>query len=395
MMAELLLRATGVGKSYPATAQAGGRFRAMLNILAGQGQAADSSIEVLRDVSLDVHAGQSIGIIGENGAGKSTLLKLLSGVCKPTTGSIERHGSQAALIELSAGFDQEASGFDNIFLKTALMGMSRRQTRQHLDAIIEFADIGDALQQPVKTYSSGMVVRLGFAIVAIQNPQLLMTDEVLAVGDESFQRKCIGWLDNYLADGGTLLMVSHSSYQIKRLCPQSLWIHDHQVAMYGDSDRVINAYLDWHAEKQKQGDKKTARTLNPEQYQVISMQLLGARQQAVSTITSGDGMVIEMCLNSPDGRKPVAGFGIIDRGGLAVYGVASTAADNAGERINEHEWRFQVTFPALPLLPGSYTVRAHVLDPEGVRVCDSMETRLTVSGSSLELGTVRLLHDWH
>jgi lipopolysaccharide transport system ATP-binding protein len=394
-MAEVLLRATGVGKSYPATDRAMGRLRAMLNILAGRGQAAAARHEVLRDVSLDVHAGQSIGIIGENGAGKSTLLKLLSGVSKPTTGSIERLGSQAALIELSAGFDQEVSGFDNIFLKTALMGMSVRQTRKHLDAIIEFADIGDALQQPVKTYSSGMVVRLGFAIVAIQNPQLLMTDEVLAVGDESFQRKCIGWLDNYLADGGTLLMVSHSTYQIKRLCPQCLWIHDHHVAMYGDSDRVINAYLDWHAEKQQQGDKKAPRALNPDQYQVVSMLLLDAEQQAVNNITSGDSMAIELHLSSPDGRKPVAGFGIIDRAGLAVYGVASTAADNAGERISELEWRFRVNFPALPLLPGSYTVRAHVLDPEGVRVCDSMETRLTVSGSSLELGTVRLQHDWH
>lgn len=394
-MAELLLRAVNVGKSYPAIGHAGSRLRAMLGILFGNTQAADAGNVVLRDVNLAIHAGQSIGIIGENGAGKSTLLKLLSGVLKPSSGSIERHGSMAALIELSAGFDQELSGMENIFLKTALMGMSRRQTRQHLDAIIEFADIGEALQHPVKTYSSGMVVRLGFAIVAIQRPQLLMTDEVLAVGDESFQRKCIAWLDHYLADGGTLLMVSHSTYQIKRLCPQCLWVHDQRVAMHGDSDRVINAYLDWHAAKQQQLEQQAVRSLNPQHYQVLAMQLLDADQQTVDEVHSGADLSIEIRAHSPDGRKPVAGFGIIDRGGLPVYGVASSAATAAGERINAHEWRYRVSFPALPLLPGSYTVRAHVLDPEGMRVCDSMETRLTVSGKSLELGSVRLQHAWH
>lgn len=393
-MSALLLRAENLGKSYPAIGHAGGRLRAMLQILAGRALASGGGVQVLRDVNLSVHAGQSIGIIGENGAGKSTLLKLFSGVIKPSSGSIERHGSMAALIELSAGFDQELSGMDNIFLKTALMGMSRRQTRQHLDAIIEFADIGDALWQPVKTYSSGMVVRLGFAIVAIQNPQLLMTDEVLAVGDESFQRKCIAWLDNYLADGGTLLMVSHSTYQIKRLCPQTIWIHDHKVAMQGDSDRVINAYLDWHAEKQRQNEQPAQRAMNPEHYQVLSMQLLDARQQVVQEIRSGQALSIEMRLSTPDGRQPVAGFGIIDRGGLPVYGVASSNVANAGEQLSEQEWRYRVEFADLPLLPGSYTVRSHVLDPEGLRVCDSLETRLAVTGSTLELGSVRLQHKW-
>ena len=394
-MAELLLRTNALSKAYPATDRAGSKLRAMLQILAGRSPVTAASDVVLRDVNLEIVAGQSIGIIGANGAGKSTLLKLLSGVIKPSSGSIERHGSMAALIELSAGFDQERSGLDNIYLKTALMGLNRRQTRQHLAAIIEFADIGDALYHPVKTYSSGMVVRLGFAIVAIQNPQLLMTDEVLAVGDESFQRKCIAWLDNYLADGGTLLMVSHSTYQIKRLCPQCLWVHDHHVAMHGDSDRVINAYLDWHAEKQQRVEQCTPRTLNPQHYQILSLQLLDAKHKTLHEIGSGDSLSIEISLHSPDGRKPVAGFGIIDRGGLPVYGVASAAADSAGERVSEHEWRYRVLLTALPLLPGSYIVRAHVLDPEGVRVCDSMETSLTVSGKSLELGSVRLQHEWH
>ena len=392
-MSELLLRTHDLCKAYPATDRAGNKLRAMLRILSGRAQSAGMGVPVLRAVDIEIRAGQSIGIIGENGAGKSTLLKLLSGVIKPSNGSIERYGSMAALIELSAGFDQERSGLDNIYLKTALLGMSRRQTQQHLDAIIAFADIGDALHHPVKTYSSGMVIRLGFAIVAIQRPQLLMTDEVLAVGDESFQRKCIAWLDDYLADGGTLLMVSHSTYQIKRLCPQALWIHDHHVAMQGDSERVINAYLDWHAAKQD-ATEPVVRSSNPNQYQILSMQLVSGSQRDIEEIRSGDDLCIEISVSSPDGRKPVAGFGIIDRGGLPVYGVASTEADTAGERLSEHEWRYQVLLPALPLLPGSYTIRSHVLDPEGLRVCDSMETRLAVSGRSLELGSVRLQHEW-
>jgi len=392
-MSALLLRAVNVGKSYPAIGHAGGRLSAMLQILSGRAHATGSGVQVLSDINLSVHAGQSIGIIGENGAGKSTLLKLFSGVIRPSSGTIERHGSMAALIELSAGFDQELSGMDNIFLKTALMGMSRRQTRQHLDAIMEFADIGDALWQPVKTYSSGMVVRLGFAIVAIQNPQLLMTDEVLAVGDESFQRKCIAWLDNYLVQGGTLLMVSHSTYQIKRLCPQTVWIHDHKVAMQGDSDRVINAYLDWHAAKQDRA-QRSIRAINPNQYQMLSLRLHQDHAEEVNSIASGESLCIELRVSTPDGRKPVTGFGIGDRNGLPVYGVASSAASCAGEKVSLHEWCFRVRFPSLPLLPGTYNVRGHVLDPEGLRVCDSLETSLAVTGSTLELGSVRLQHDW-
>jgi len=392
-MTNLLLSTRELGKVYPATDRAVSRLRAMLRILSGRDQSRDDNAAVLRDVNLDIYAGQSIGIIGENGAGKSTLLKLLSGVIKPSIGSIQRHGSMAALIELGAGFDQERTGLDNIYLKTALMGMGRQQTRKHLPAIIEFADIGEALHHPVKTYSSGMVVRLGFAIVAIQNPQLLMTDEVLAVGDESFQRKCIAWLDNYLAQGGTLLMVSHSTYQIKRLCPQTIWIHDHKVAMQGDSDRVINAYLDWHAAKQE-SSQHTIRAINPNQYQMLSLRLHQDHAEDVSSIASGETLCIELCVSTPDGRKPVAGFGIGDRNGLPVYGVASSAASCAGEQTSQHEWCFRVRFPALPLLPGSYNVRGHVLDPEGLRVCDSVETRLAVTGSSLELGSVRLQHEW-
>jgi lipopolysaccharide transport system ATP-binding protein len=394
-MQSLLLEANNLGKSYPADSHAVNRLRAMLKILLGCSQSlSNNSVAVLRDVNLRVHAGQSIGIIGENGAGKSTLLKLLSGVIKPTTGRLQCFGSIAALIELSAGFDMEASGIENIYLKTALMGLSRKQTRAHLDAIIEFADIDDALSQPVKTYSSGMVVRLGFAIVAIQKPQLLMTDEVLAVGDESFQRKCINWLDNYLADGGTLLMVSHSTYQIKRLCQQTIWIHEHQVAMQGDSDKVIAAYLDWHAEKQSKTEQTVIRAINPHSYQVLSMRLLNAADAEVEQVESGGCLRIEITLSSPDGRKPAAGFGLIERGGLPVYGVASTEAPASGSQIDAHQWRFLVDIPQLQLLAANYIVRVHALDPEGIRVCDSMEMKLAVRGSSLELGNCRIAHQW-
>ena len=214
-----LVRVENVSKFYPRVHRPGERLRAFAALLAGK--PAGEGAEVLHDVSLEVNRGQSFGIIGENGAGKSTLLKILTGVITPSRGSVEVNARVAALLELGAGFQPDFSGIDNVRMKSALLGMSARQLDRKMDEILAFADIGDYVYEPVKHYSSGMIVRLGFAVVAASEPELLITDEVLAVGDESFQKKCIRWIEQFLEQGNTLLMVSHSMYLVQKLCQQA------------------------------------------------------------------------------------------------------------------------------------------------------------------------------
>ena len=212
---EPLIRVQGVSKFYPRVNHPRERLRAFASLMTGNEVL--EGAEVLHDISLEVTAGQSFGIIGENGAGKSTLLKVLTGVISPSRGSVEVNARIAALLELGAGFQPEFSGIDNVRMKAALLGMSSSELDSKLDEILAFADIGDYVYEPVKHYSSGMVVRLGFAVVSACDPELLITDEVLAVGDESFQKKCIRCIEAFLERGNTLLMVSHSMYIVKKL----------------------------------------------------------------------------------------------------------------------------------------------------------------------------------
>jgi lipopolysaccharide transport system ATP-binding protein len=242
-----LVRLQGVSKFYPRVHHPRERLRAFVSLMTGKKSL--EGAEVLSDINLEVTRGQSFGIIGENGAGKSTLLKILTGVISPSRGTVEVNARIAALLELGAGFQPEFSGIDNVRMKAALLGMTKSQLDQHLDQILAFADIGDYVHEPVKHYSSGMVVRLGFAVVAASDPELLITDEVLAVGDESFQKKCIRWIESFLERGNTLLMVSHSMYIVQKLCRQALWLHDGRSRELGDVFPVTQSYLAYHEER--------------------------------------------------------------------------------------------------------------------------------------------------
>jgi lipopolysaccharide transport system ATP-binding protein len=388
-----LVRVDNVSKHYPRVHRAGERLRAFAAVLAGR-QSREGA-EVLHDVSLEVHRGQSLGIIGENGAGKSTLLKVLTGVISPSRGSVEVNGRVAALLELGAGFQPEFSGIDNVRMKAALLGMSAQQLDRKLDEILAFADIGDYVYEPVKHYSSGMVVRLGFAVVSASDPELLITDEVLAVGDESFQKKCIRWIENFLERGNTLLMVSHSMYLVQKLCQRALWLQQGRVREFGDVFPVTQAYLAWHEEK-----NASERRHRREQqgsgglYRVAAFRLPGQPEADQLELEAGSDLEAELVLHSPDGQPPVALFGLVRADGTPVYGVASDFDGNAPEQVDEQHFRFRIRFESLPLLPGSYSIRGHAMDAAGLRLCDTAEIRFSVSGASRELGLVRLAHRW-
>jgi len=389
-----LVRLQGVSKFYPRVHHPRERLRAFVSLMTGKKSL--EGVEVLSDINLEVTRGQSFGIIGENGAGKSTLLKILTGVISPSRGTVEVNARIAALLELGAGFQPEFSGIDNVRMKAALLGMTKSQLDQHLDQILAFADIGDYVHEPVKHYSSGMVVRLGFAVVAASDPELLITDEVLAVGDESFQKKCIRWIESFLERGNTLLMVSHSMYIVQKLCRQALWLHDGRSRELGDVFPVTQSYLAYHEERSA-AERLQRRTQRGDSglYRVTDFSLPGGQGQGDRNISYGQDLDAELVLESPDGLAPVALFGIMRADGTPVYGVSSDYDGIEAEKIDNRHFRFRICFERLLLLPGSYSIRGHAMDPQGIRLCDTAELRFTVAGESRELGILRLPHSWN
>ena len=378
-----------VGKDYAKVASRSGRMRLVYDLLRGHG--VRDVFRALDDVSFELSRGESLGVIGENGAGKSTLLKVIAGVIKPTRGDVVVTGRVGALLELGSGFHPEYSGLDNIDLAAALLGLAPSEIAAKRDEIIEFADLGEHIRDPIKNYSSGMVVRLGFAVATALEPDVLITDEVLAVGDESFQKKCIAWIERYLDRGGTFLLCSHSMYHVQKLCRRAMWLKDGKVVRYGDAAPVTQAYLAFHEEKSAVAKAPIERAVATAAgvYAIQSLALSPA-----DTLRLGDALTIRGEIYSPDGRAPVVLLGIVRADGTPVYGVASDMDHAALVPRGADTFAFALEFPALDLLPGKYTVRAHALDPEGVRLFDQVESVITVTGDAREFGLVRLPHRW-
>jgi len=390
-VSDVLAETENLGKSYPLVFRSRDRLRALLSLLSGSGRA--ESVSVLKDVNLRVRRGESLGLIGENGAGKSTLLKLLTGVLTPSSGSVRVNARVGALLELGAGFHPEYSGRDNIALAAALYGLDSAETRAKLPQIIEFADIGRYIDEPVKHYSSGMVVRLGFAVVAALHPDLLITDEVLAVGDEAFQKKCVRWIEDYLSGGGTLILVSHSMYHIQKLCRQALWLKHGEVAASGDVYAVTQAYLAYQESKSAAAAPDRASLLGQNlEFHLLDLSLNGTTTP-LALMQCAD-LRVRARVHSREGRAPVVMFGIVRADGTPIYGVSSEMDGVRPVRESENVYCAEIVFPELALLPGSYVVKAHPLDPEGVRLFDTLERGLTVAGASREFGLVRLRHEW-
>ena len=198
---------------------------------------------MLEDISFTVKRGESIGLIGHNGAGKSTLLKILTGILRPTKGTVKVHGVVAPLLNLGAGFDYEATAKENVYLNGAILGYSKREIEKKYNEIVDFAELHDYMNMPLKNFSSGMVARLGFAIAIDVNPDILLVDEILSVGDENFRKKCAEKVEELRNKGVTFVIVSHSMAQIKKLCQKAVWIEDSKMQAYGDVNEVCDKYI--------------------------------------------------------------------------------------------------------------------------------------------------------
>jgi len=387
-MSDALIRLAGVTKDYPRVSTSGARVRTLAALLFRRGM---PHFRALDAIDIEVRRGESLGIVGENGAGKSTLLKVIAGVVRPTAGTVEVRGRVGALLELGSGFHPDYTGRENIYLAGALMGLPRATMKAREQEILDFADIGTFIDEPIRHYSSGMGVRLGFAVATSLRPDILITDEVLAVGDESFQQKCVQWIQGYLANGGTLLLCSHSMFHIQTLCRKALWLHHGKPRMYGEAFDVTREYLAYHEEK-RAVESPTGRPLPGSRVpRVESVELRATRDGVFET---GGGLVVRAVMSSPDERPPVALVGIVRADGTPVFGTHSDEGGYRPRPLGSNRFEFTLRIEPLALLPGRYAVRVHSLEAEGLLMTDTVENRVTVAGRSRDYGLVRLEHRW-
>ena len=233
----------GVYKSYPMYSAVKGGFKSFLiNAPKAIREFRANRFEALMDISFEIGHGESVGFIGNNGAGKSTILGLMAGVLKPSVGKVSVNRSISPLLELGGGFHPELSGEENIILNGILLGLTRAEVTRKIEEIIEFSELQEFIDQPIRTYSSGMLARLGFSVIAHLEPDILLVDEVLAVGDMSFQKKCIEKMKIFKKSGVTIILVSHSMDDVRMICDRAVWIEDHRIRMEGTPDEVIPEY---------------------------------------------------------------------------------------------------------------------------------------------------------
>lgn len=264
----------------------------------------------LQNVSFEVAKGETLGVIGRNGAGKSTLLKILTGVLTPSDGKINIKGNIAALLELGAGFNPELTGIQNIYLNGSIMGYSKRQVDDKIEEIVAFADIGDFINQPVKMYSSGMFARLAFSVNAIINPDILIVDEALAVGDMYFQIKCMDKMHDMMTNGTTILFVSHDINSVRRFCTKCLWLNEGKVMMTGDVNQVTDAYEDFL----KTRNLKISEQFNTNSpiANILNVEIVNSFDENVKTIQFNEPLKVKVTydvLNTKI-RKPLLGISL-------------------------------------------------------------------------------------
>jgi lipopolysaccharide transport system ATP-binding protein len=280
------------------------RIDLVLELLHVAPRVAQARRPALEDVSFTVETGECVGIIGRNGAGKSTLLKLLAGMSVPTGGSLEVHGKVAALLELGTGFHPDYSGVENARINGMLLGLSRREVESRLPAIMEFAELGEVINDPVRTYSSGMQARLAFAITTALRPDLLLIDEVLAVGDAYFVDKCIRHLQGFLRNGGTALVVSHNAFLISRLCQRALWLDQGKLLRFDTAQEICRAYdlsvrQSERALQSGAGAAGQDRRWGSGEIRIRSVRVLNSDEKEESCFFRGERMVIRVAYEAP------------------------------------------------------------------------------------------------
>jgi ABC-type polysaccharide/polyol phosphate transport system ATPase subunit len=393
----------------------------------------DETFAAVKDVTFTVPKGRTLGVIGRNGSGKSTMLKLVAGITKPTTGDVRVEGRISALIELGAGFHPEISGRENVFINGIMLGLTKREITRRFDEIVEFAEMQDFIDAPVKTYSSGMYMRLGFAVAIHVDPDVLLVDEVLAVGDEGFTHKCLDKFGEFKRRGKTILLVTHSLGLVERFCDEALWLDAGTVKAIGDPKRVVGAYITDVEVTEEQhlaaGDaraQQSAAAISPDdpaavlpdhpvetveapadmfrategrwgsrEVEITDVQLLGADGAPGHVFHSGDAIDVRIGLRAPLPVDDfVIGIGIFNAEGICCYGTNTSIEELKSERLHgDAEAVFTVN--SLDLVEGTYKLDIAVHKRDGYPYdYHRLLYTFRVKSRTKDVGIYRPKHEW-
>lgn len=398
MSSSLAIHAQNLGKAFQLYDRPIDRLKQML--MRGR-RRYYKEFAALHDVSFELQKGEVLGLVGRNGAGKSTLLQLICGTLSPSAGHVAVHGRVAALLELGAGFNPEFSGKENIYLNASILGLSTSEIDARYDAIVEFSGIGDFIHQPVKTYSSGMYVRLAFSIATSVDPDILVIDEALSVGDGAFARKSFDRIMRLKEKGATILFCSHSIYQIEALCTRAIWLEKGVVRLIGDPSTVVARYQNF---LDRDAAPQSAEPVAQIPSVVGTARILGV-QTRVDGIT-GTSLQIQSAqqtlaiavgfASDPALPAPVVGVMLHSADGRTIAS-SSTQADGLElDRDTSGRGTATIEFPNIPLLKGEYYIGVYLLSEDGIHVYDGAANVATLhfSQKTLEQGVVSLVRGW-
>ena len=329
----------------------------------------------LKDVSFEVPTGSTFGIIGHNGSGKSTLLKTLTGILVPDKGTVSVQGRVSALLELGAGFHPELSGRENVFLNGAILGLKKREIEKRFDDIVEFAGLEQFIDSPVKNYSSGMFVRLGFAVAVNVDPEILLLDEVLSVGDESFQRKSAERIEQFRRDGRTIVLVSHGLGSVEQLCESAAWLDHGEIKAVGPATDVISQYRGDSHEATRNPDEIGSRWGSGE-IQITSVELLDGAGAAVEHPRTLDPFTIRVHVSAHAPIQDTVLVAKIDQMGGHTVWQSSTRRNGVSIGRIENTATVELAFPSLPLLEGTYELTLAITNQTEIQPYDWWERRI-------------------
>jgi ABC-type polysaccharide/polyol phosphate transport system ATPase subunit len=391
-MSQPAVEAVDLCKSYRLYRSSWDRLR---QVLAGRPRRGD--FHALEGVSFALPEGEGLGIIGENGAGKSTLLKILAGITAPTSGRATVRGKVASILELGSGFHPELTGRQNIVLNAAMLGLGEREVRERTPAIVEFGELGEFIDQPVKCYSTGMAVRLGFAIATQVDPDVLIIDEALSVGDGYFQKKCMDRLLALEAAGRTLLFCSHAMYYVSAFCRQALWLRRGKVEALGPTSEVVREYEDYlNAKSAERAEAAPAArdAARPGPARIRAVRLPGGDERPGYAPEQPWEMEVEWESDDP-GRAFHVGVGVNRLDEVEVLSF-STHADGLAPLSGGRAYAARLRLPKLPLVKGAFTLYVFLLDEQGLHVYDQRILRhaFTVESPVYRFGLVSADHRW-
>jgi len=363
--------------------------------------------EALSGVNFEVKKGKTLSLIGENGSGKSTLLKILAGITKPSGGEVKTEGRISALIELGAGFHPEISGRENIFINGSILGLSKKKIEEKMEDIIRFAELEDFIDNPVKTYSSGMYMRLGFSIAINVDPDILLIDEVLAVGDASFVPKCLDKINEFKRKGKTIVFVSHDLATVERISDEVIWIKDGKVFKKGYPKRVTDAYLEYigkkdeekvsedHQRKESEGNLDKEKRWGSRDVEITNVKMRNAKGEEMYIFSFDEPLTIEFDVNAKKREKDfVFGIGIFNTEGVNCYG-SNTLIENYKSSELSGKGKVKISIPLLNLVNGTYFLNLAVHKRDGFPF-DYHHFLYTFKVVSIhrDVGIVRIDHEW-